>query len=100
MQQQLNDFKATQRQTFQQLQQEEDVLERELAVFEHRLESDAWNESLVVAPKASAPAAPACSATRKVFSCSVHSTNFRNAHSWNAFFCDAKGSVHQCEKAT
>lgn len=66
VQQQLNEFKASQRQSFQQLQKEEDVLERELEMFERRLESDAWNDSLVVHSKPPAPTAPSCSVTQKV----------------------------------
>lgn len=67
VQQQLNDFKASQRQSFQQLQKEEDVLERELEMFEHRLQSEAWNEPLVVHHKPAAATAPSCSVTQKVF---------------------------------
>lgn len=66
VQQQLNSFKSTQRQAFQQLQQEEDLLERELEVFEHRLESDAWNDALATAPKPPSLAAPSCSTSKKV----------------------------------
>lgn len=65
-QQKLNDFKASLRNSLQQLQREGDVLERDLEIFEGRLESDAWNDSFVTLPTAPPVSAPSCSATTKV----------------------------------
>lgn len=69
VQQQLNEFKSSQREAFQKLQQEEDVLERDLEMFERRTESNAWHDSLA-APAPPAPAAPSCSAVKKARSLS------------------------------
>eukprot|EP00892_Ulva_mutabilis_P007778 jgi/Ulvmu1/5372/UM022_0167.1 len=65
VQQQLNDFKSSQRQAFQQLQQEEDVLERDLEMFERRMESDAWHDSIAAAPTKPSGPAPSCSAGKR-----------------------------------